>query len=75
MKSKYIIVLGFLIVLLSASTVEEIDCDDIPNPTKKKIVMENFLLQIKMRIINIVAILNQMKENYAKLILKKFMMK
>ena len=36
MKTKYIIVLGFLIVLLSASTAEEIDCDDIPNPTKKK---------------------------------------
>ena len=50
MKTKYIIVLGFLIVLLSASTVEEIDCDDIPNPTKKKIATENFLLQIKMKI-------------------------
>ena len=36
MKTKYIIVLGFLIVLLSAATAEEIDCDDILNPTKKK---------------------------------------
>ena len=50
MKTKYIIVLGFLIVLLSAETVEETDCDEIENPTKKKIAMENFLLQIKMRI-------------------------
>ena len=36
MKTKYIIVLGFLIVLLSATTVEETDCDEIQNPTKKK---------------------------------------
>ena len=36
MKTKYIIVLGFLIVLLSATTVEETDCDEIENPTKKK---------------------------------------
>ena len=36
MKTKYIIVLGFLIVLLSAETVEETDCDEIQNPTKKK---------------------------------------
>ena len=36
MKTKYIIVLGFLIVLLSATTVEETDCDDIKNPSKKK---------------------------------------
>ena len=38
MKTKYIIVLGFLIVLLSVTTVEveETNCDDIQNPTKNK---------------------------------------
>ena len=36
MKTKYIIVLGFLIVLLSATTVEETNCDEIENPSNKK---------------------------------------